>query len=358
VGQIRLQFSTVVDYGILAKPGGLSQLPHRLRDLGLGPQVVILTDETVNSIYGRDLQRLLQSQGFRAEIVAFPAGEQHKNLTTVSRIYQALQEIGADRSTVVVALGGGVVGDIAGVVAATWQRGLRLVQVPTTLLAQVDSSLGGKAAVNHLGLKNFVGVFKHPQLVLTDGELLRTLPDREYATGLAEVVKTALLGGPEFWAYLLGEQRGLLQRDSAVLAQVIKRCVAYKAAVVSRDPEDRGERRVLNLGHTLGHAIEELAGKRFSHGQAVSVGLCFALQLSQAIGLPGEVLEQARAMLQGFGLPVRAPGLEVEQVLDLIPRDKKAVGGITRWVLLGDVGRPLITPDLPADWQQQLLSLL
>ncbi len=358
MGETRLQFSAAVDYCILSGNGVRRQLPQRLRQLGLGPKVAIITDETVNLLYGREVQRLLQMEGFQAELIAFPAGEQYKQLTTLSDIYWSLQAMGADRSTIIVALGGGVVGDVAGVAAATWQRGLPLVQMPTTLLAQVDSSLGGKAAVNHLGLKNLVGVFKHPRLVLSDVGFLQSLPAAEFAAGLAEVVKTALLAGPDFWTYLVREQQGLLRREPAVLAEVIECCVAYKAAVVSRDPEDRGERRVLNLGHTLGHAIEELDSVYYNHGQAVSVGLCFALQLSQAVGLPAPVLEQATAMLQSFGLPLRAPGLNLPQVLRLLPRDKKAIGGITRWVLLAAPGRPLVTTDLPADWQLRLQAIL
>lgn len=353
-----VKFTSEVNYDILVQPGIMAELAEQLREVGLGPKVVIITDQAVNRLYGQDMENMLQAEGFVVDIVELPVGEQYKSFSTWSKIFGMLKSAGADRSTAVISLGGGVVGDQAGLIAGTWQRGMPLVQIPTTLLAQVDSSVGGKAAVNHLGMKNLIGVFKHPRLVLVDPILLSSLPEEEYAAGLAEVVKTALLAGPDFWSFLVEEQAALLGRDSAVLTSVIERCLAHKAAIVSLDPEDLGGRRVLNLGHTIGHAIEELASHTYSHGQAVSIGLCFALELSLHRGLKASVFEEARAMLLRFGLPVTAPGLDLARMLQLVQQDKKAKSGVTRWVLLPAIGQPLVTTDLPAGWQEILGRLL
>lgn len=358
MADIRVTFSKRIDYAVLVRPGLLAELPDQLRRLGLGPQVVILTDETVNELYGQDTEKLLQESGFEVNIVELPAGEQYKVYNTVGKVYQILKNLSVDRGTVLITLGGGVVGDLAGFVAATWQRGLPLVHIPTTLMAQVDSSLGGKAAVNHLGLKNLIGAFHHPRLVLVDPIFLESLLEVEYAVGMAEVVKTALLAGPDFWDYLCQETDALRRRDTATLTEVIERCLAYKAGIVSRDPEDHAERRVLNLGHTIGHAIEELDAKTYSHGEAVSVGLCFALQLSARIGLPQSVVVAAESLLRAFGLPVKAPGLDIERMLQLITEDKKTRGGVMRWVLLENVGQPVVTSHPPAGWQDLLTELV
>lgn len=355
---IRISFTREVDYPVLVRPGLLAELPEQLRLHGLGPKVMILTDELVNELYAQDTEKLLQESGYDVNIVELPAGEKYKVYNTVGKVYNILKAARVDRGTTIVALGGGVVGDLAGFVAATWQRGLPLVQVPTTLLAQVDSSVGGKVAVNHLGLKNLIGAFHHPELVLVDPILLESLPEDQYRAGLAEVIKTALLAGPEFWALLVEQIPAIQRRDAAVLTDVIERCLAFKARVVSLDPEDHGERRVLNLGHTIGHAIEEIDGKEYSHGEAVGIGLLFVLGLSTELGLPQEVAATARMMLRAFGLPTRAPGLDLDRLLQLISRDKKARDGVTNWVLLPQVGQPLITSQLPAGWQNRLAALV
>lgn len=356
--QLSVSINQELNYQVKIEAGLLQRLPQLIKELGLGPDVMIVTDETVNELYGQDLEKTLQDAGFDANITEIPAGEAYKVYHTVGKVYNILKVAGVDRETVLLALGGGVVGDLAGFVAATWQRGLPLIQVPTTVMAQVDSSIGGKVAVNHLGLKNLIGTFYHPYLVAVDPEVLETLQDDDYDDGLAEVVKMALLSGREFLDYLESNVEAIKRRDIAVLTEIISRCAAYKAGVVSRDPEDHAGRRVLNLGHTLGHALEEAAPKDFTHGEAVSVGLHFSLRMSKQLGFPEVYVLQAINLLHEFGLPTSAPGVDMEKVLGLFSKDKKARRGIPNWVLLKDLGQPVVTQDLPADWKNVLAEIL
>ncbi len=356
--ELSVKIGQELKYQIKVQAGIMNKLPELIKQLGLGSSVMIITDETVNGLYGQDLEKTLQDAGYEANITEIPVGETYKVYNTIGKVYNILKVVGVDRGTVIISLGGGVVGDLAGFVAATWQRGLPLIQVPTTVMAQVDSSIGGKVAVNHFGLKNLIGTFYHPQLVVTDPRVLITLSDNDYNDGLAEVVKTALLSGAGFLEYIKGNAEAILQRNLDVMTEVIRRCAAFKAEVVSRDPEDHAERRMLNLGHTLGHALEEAAPKDFTHGEAVSVGLHFALKLSQRLGFPEARVREAVNLLHVFGLPTAAPGLDVEKVLSLLSKDKKARAGVPNWVLLKDLGHPVLTQDLPDDWKNVLAEIL
>lgn len=346
-----------INYHVVIGKGALARLPVYLQQLGIGPQVMIITDENVNSLYAQDVEEQLQQVGFAVDILQLPAGETYKVYGTLGRIYPILQVAGIDRSSAILALGGGVVGDIAGMAAATWQRGVSLVQVPTTLLAQVDSCMGGKVGVNHLGCKNLIGTFYHPKLILVDPALLTSLSAADYRAGMAEVVKTALLAGQDFWSWLQRKMPAILLRDEDTLSHMIEKCLAYKAGIVSQDPQDHAGRHVLNLGHTLGHAIEEVAGAAYSHGQAVSVGLHFALRLSERMGLASQVVAEAVAVLQQLQLPLTAPGLEVGKLERCFAHDKKAQHGYTPWVLLPAVGKPTIASELPADWRNILAEI-
>ncbi|NLY54804.1 MAG: 3-dehydroquinate synthase [Firmicutes bacterium] len=345
-------------YPVIIEAGALEQLPLYLKRQGLGPKVMLVTDENVNPLYAQASEKHLQEAGFDADILELPAGERYKVYPIMGRVYSILKLAGLDRSSCIVALGGGVVGDIAGFAAATWQRGIALVQVPTTLLAQVDSCLGGKVGVNHLGLKNLIGAFYQPNFVLVDPTTLITLPDRDYRAGLAEVVKTALLGGLDFFEFIKRQAVALLEKDMSALEETIRRCLTYKAACISKDPEDQAGRQALNLGHTLGHAIEALAGGAYTHGEAVSVGLVYALRLSVQLGLPQSVLHDTITLLQQFGLPTAAPGLDMERLQDLFTRDKKVRQGVARWVLLPALGRPQLQTELPKGWQNILAELV
>jgi 3-dehydroquinate synthase len=280
-----------------------------------------------------------------------PDGEAHKDLPTLDRVYAAMLEARCDRSTTVLALGGGVVGDMAGFAAATYMRGVPFIQIPTTLLAQVDSSVGGKTGVNHALGKNMIGAFHQPRLVLADTASLDTLPRREFAAGLAEVVKHALIRDFAFFAWLEANMERLLARDRAAIAHAIRRSVEIKAEIVARDPHEKGERALLNLGHTFGHAIE--AGLGFGtwlHGEAVAAGLAMAADLSCELGrLSATDAARVRTLLRLAGLPHTPPALGIERYRSLMSVDKKARVGVPRFILLAALGHGYIESSVPAD---------
>jgi 3-dehydroquinate synthase len=337
--------------GLLADAGLLS------RHLGSGA-VAVITNATVAPLY---LGRLQAALGARVTMVkVLPDGEQHKNLEMLSGIYDALLESRCDRQVTVVALGGGVVGDIAGFAAATYQRGVRFVQVPTTLLAQVDSSVGGKTAVNHPRGKNMIGAFHQPHCVIADTDTLATLPAREYAAGLAEVVKYGLIGDREFYAWLHAERRGLAGRAPAVLVEAILRSCANKAKVVAADERESegGVRALLNFGHTLGHAVETATAYRdYLHGEAVAIGMLMAAEFSRRLGfISGAEVADLRELLLAFGLPVDPPAVASERMLELMRGDKKAASGRIRLVLLRGIGDALLSSDFPDEALRRLLA--
>jgi 3-dehydroquinate synthase len=270
-----------------------------------------------------------------------PDGEVYKDWSSVSTILDALVAGGADRKSLVVALGGGVIGDVAGFAASVYMRGIRFVQVPTTLLAQVDSSVGGKTGINHPQGKNLIGAFHQPQLVISDTSTLRTLPDRELSAGLAEVLKHGLLADREYFEAVVHDTAALRARDSAVLARVIARSCQIKAGVVERDERESGERALLNLGHTFGHAIEALTGYgRWLHGEAVGCGMVLAADLSHRAGLLArESLDPIRSAMDAAGLPVRIDGLSAEAAIRSMRGDKKSEAGEIRFILLERIGR-------------------
>lgn len=303
-----------------------------LRELARAPgRVAVVVDENVDRLHGETLRAALAAH--RPEFRVVPAGEEHKTLDAAGALYDWLAALRLERDERVVAVGGGVTGDLAGFVAATWRRGVPFVQVPTTLLAMVDASVGGKVAVDHPRGKNLIGAFHQPAQVLADTELLGTLPLRETWCGLAEVVKTALLAGDPLFGLVEGSLEALARGDGP-LDDVVEQCVAFKARVVRTDPGERGERALLNLGHTVGHALEAVGGFRtLLHGEAVAWGLRAALALSGLDrGSPAWRLVER--------LPVPAlPGLSVDDVLEAMRSDKKSVGGALRFVLLDAPGR-------------------
>jgi 3-dehydroquinate synthase len=273
--------------------------------------------------------------------VVLPDGEASKQWTSVATIQDALVDSGADRKSLVVAVGGGVVGDVAGFAASIYMRGIRYVQVPTTLLAQVDSSVGGKTGINHPQGKNLIGAFHQPQLVISDTATLATLPDRELSAGIAEVLKHGLLADRDYFDATVRDLPALRTREADALTRAIARSCEIKAGVVERDERESGERALLNLGHTFGHAIEALTGyEAWLHGEAVGCGMVRAADLSQRIGLLArEGLEPIRAAVQAAGLPARIDGLSAEAAIRSMRGDKKAEGGEIRFILLERIGR-------------------
>ena len=279
--------------------------------------------------------------GIRVETIVLPDGESHKDWPTLQRIFDALLESHADRTTTVFALGGGVIGDLAGFAAACFMRGVPYVQVPTTLLAQVDSSVGGKTAINHPLGKNLIGAFYQPVAVVADVDTLDTLPERELVAGLAEVIKYGAVADDAFLGWIESNLRALLTRDKAALTRAVTRSCELKAAVVAADERESGVRATLNFGHTFAHAIETGSGYGYwLHGEAVGCGMAMAADLSLRLGLIGAAqADRLRALIAAAGLPLRAPALGHDRYVELMRLDKKAVGGELRFVLLEGPGR-------------------
>ena len=314
-------------------------------------RVAIVTNDTVAPLHLERLAGPLEAAGVACVRIVVPDGEDHKDWATLDRVIGELLAHRCDRHTAIVALGGGVVGDLAGFAAATYQRGVPFVQVPTTLLAQVDSSVGGKTAINHPRGKNMVGAFHQPQLVLADMDTLATLPERELRAGLAEVIKHGAIRDAALFAWLEANVERLVARDVEALAYVVKRSVEIKAAVVARDEREAGERALLNFGHTFGHAIEAGLGYgTWLHGEAVAAGMVMAAELSTRLGmLEPQSAERLRRLIERAGLPVAGPGLPADRYLELMSVDKKAQAGRLRFILLERLGSAVIRGDVSPD---------
>ena len=327
---------------------GLLQRPELLKPCIGGSRVAVVTNETVGPLY---LEALLKAvAGWRPVSVVLPDGEAYKTLDTLNLIFDALLKNRCDRKTTLIALGGGVVGDMTGFAAATYQRGVPFIQIPTTLLAQVDSSVGGKTGVNHPLGKNMIGAFHQPRCVIIDTDTLNTLPDNELSAGLAEVIKYGLIGDAEFFVWLEQNLGRLLAREPQALAWAIERSCADKARVVAADERESGVRALLNLGHTFGHAIETGAGYgSWLHGEAVAAGMCMATDLSRRLGwLTGEEAARIETLIRRARLPTRAPGsLSAETLRELMDVDKKVEAGRLRLVLPKGLGHSVITSDFP-----------
>jgi 3-dehydroquinate synthase len=312
------------------------------------PRAVLVTNETVAPLYLERVTTMLERHAVRVDSVVLPDGEQYKNWQTLEKVYDTLVDTRAERATPLIALGGGVVGDMTGFAAATWQRGAPFVQMPTTLLAQVDSSVGGKTAINHPRGKNMIGAFHQPRAVLIDTDTLATLPLRELRAGLAEVIKYGLIRDASFFDWLEGHMEALLALEPGPVAFAIERSCRNKAEVVVADETERGERALLNLGHTFGHAIETGTGYvGWLHGEAVAVGMLMAAEVSLRLGWIDEgELARIEGLLIRAGLPVRGPGLPVDEMLHWMAGDKKVSGGQLRLVLLQGIGKAVVTADV------------
>lgn len=310
-------------------------------------QAIIITNPTVASLYLRAVRELFV--GAELHELQIPDGEAYKTLQTFEQATSFLLQHKISRDALLVALGGGVIGDLTGFVAACYQRGIDFLQIPTTLLSQVDSSVGGKTAVNHPLGKNMIGAFKQPQAVLIDPLVLTSLPEREFAAGMAEVIKYALLGDAEFFDWLLAQSSPIAKQSPDVLAEMIRRCCQMKADIVSRDETEQGERALLNLGHTFGHAIEAWLGYgTWLHGEAVAVGMLMAAKLSASRGaLTEEQVAAIATMLNLFNLPVLPPvGMQIADFFPYMKTDKKVKAGKMRFVLLQKLGKAVLVDDV------------
>lgn len=344
----------MVDLGERSYPifigAGILADAERLHRYLRASQVLLVTNETVAALYLDRLLAMLTS--YKVSVVSLPDGEQYKTLATLNTIFDTLLTDRHSRSTTLVALGGGVVGDMTGFASACYQRGTHFVQIPTTLLAQVDSSVGGKTGVNHPLGKNMIGAFHQPQAVLIDVETLQTLPAREFAAGLAEVIKYGLIDDLPFFQWIEENIDRLIARDTAALIEAIERSCANKARIVAMDETESGVRALLNLGHTFGHAIEAYENYRgFLHGEAVAIGMLLAAEFSCQQGWlsPAEVL-RIETLLQRAQLPVRPPaGMSADHFIDFMQRDKKVQDGRMRLVLIRKLGQSVLYDDATLD---------
>jgi 3-dehydroquinate synthase len=329
--------------------GGLHHLPQALQALGLARRAFLVTDSQVGALYAGPLLMLLQQSGIEAFLCTVPAGEASKSLECFSSIIDWLVEHKAERHDPLIALGGGVVGDLAGFVAASYQRGMPLIQAPTSLLAQVDAAIGGKTAINHPLGKNLIGAFYQPRLVLADPACLLTLPERAYREGWAEIIKSGMALDGDLFALLEASASTLLRPEPALLTTIVARCLRLKMELVQQDEREQGRRAILNYGHTVGHALEAATGyTTWLHGEAVAIGMEIAARIAIAQGLLApEAAARQRALLRACGLPTSCPGLTLDTLLEAMSRDKKVQSGRLRWVLPTAIGQAIVTSDVP-----------
>lgn len=346
-------YEIVIGYRIM------SELGEAISKLGLGPKEMIITSESVQSLYGKIVYDSLASSGFDVSVTTVSDDEKAKSLETLTKIYDKLLENGFDRSSGIVALGGGVVGDIAGFAAATFMRGIRFAEVPTTLLAQVDSSIGGKTGVNHPRAKNLIGAFYQPAIVWTDIFTLQTLPGRELRSGLAEVIKYAIIADRELFWTLEKTAASLSSTSHEALIEIILRCCSIKARIVQEDENEKGVRSILNYGHTVGHALEALTGySYYTHGEAIAIGMIAAARISREIGATDQdTTELQENLLRSAGLPTRIDQpIDAQTIVEQLNRDKKRLGGRIRWVLPRIIGNVFLTSEVPSDVVLEVLK--
>ena len=347
-------------YAIKIGSGLLPRLGAECAQLQLGQRCAVITDSNVGKKFAKAALKSLSASGFQPVLITVPAGEKSKRIAVVEKCFDQLAAHRLERKSFIVALGGGVVGDLAGFVAATYLRGIPFVQVPTTLLAQVDSSVGGKTGVNLKAGKNLVGAFYQPQLVLCDLDALKTLPKREFVSGLAEVIKYGIIYDAVLFAQLERNLPKLLQRDAETLATVIARCCEIKADVVGQDETEGGLRAILNFGHTIGHAIENSSGYgKYLHGAAISIGQVAAAKLShKVLGLPSGDAERIEKLFTQAGLPVKIKlsSVQHKKLFTAMKLDKKVSGGEIKFVLAEKIGKVAWGQKLPAELISQVLA--
>jgi 3-dehydroquinate synthase len=336
-------------YPVLVGHGALQELPRLVREMG-ATSAAVVTDAAVADPWADPVRDGLTGAGVRTVVHALGGGERAKTLAEVGRVLEFLEASAVDRHGVVVALGGGTVGDLAGFAAAVWLRGVRCVQVPTTLLAMVDASVGGKTGVNSAATKNAIGAYWQPSAVVADLAVLGTLPEDEYLAAFGEIVKYAVSMDRELAGLLTDGRDALLERSPEALEPVVSRCVELKAGVVAADEREGGPRQILNYGHTVGHALESASGYAAVHGRAVAFGMGAAARVAAELGrCPAELVGGQDALLAAFGLPGTLPEVTADAVLAAVPRDKKSRGGSVRWVLPREMGRAQVGVEVPAE---------
>lgn len=347
-------------YQILIQPGLLNQIGKIIAKFDIGKRIAIITNPTVGKYYAAPVKKALTQAQFQPVIFSIPDGEWYKNLEIVRDLYSRLLQNGFDRNTAILALGGGVIGDLAGFVAATFLRGIPFIQVPTTLLAQVDSSVGGKVGVNLPEGKNLIGSFYQPILVVIDPIVLHTLPQRETRSGLAEVIKYGMINDAAFFTWLEKNISHILQIELNYLVEIITRCCEIKAAIVSQDETEQGLRAILNFGHTIGHAIETLTDyETYRHGEAIAIGMVAAGKLAYSLKLfTRQNLMRLSALIKNVGLPTTMPILEITRVLDTIYLDKKSREHIIRMVLPTTIGNVKLVKEIPISVLQKTIRSL
>jgi 3-dehydroquinate synthase len=337
-------------YSVVVEPGALDTVGERLRALGVGRRVALVTDAAIMRLHGAGVAGSLERAGFAVAVVEVPEGEAAKTLAVAEHCWDRLLAAGLDRTSTVLGLGGGAVGDVAGFVAATYMRGMHFVTLPTTILAQVDASIGGKTAVDHPKAKNLIGAFHQPRLVIVDPAVVRTLPERDFRSGLAEIVKHGVVLEQAYFEEVERDAADLLARRLDVLERIIGGSCRLKASVIERDPEEKSELRfALNYGHTIGHALEASTGYgRWTHGEAVALGMVAEARLARRLGVAdATTATRQETLLAAVGLPVRAASVDVEAVLGAITRDKKARDGRVPFVLAPCIGDFRVVYDVP-----------
>ena len=344
-------------YDILLGSGLLDRVGELLSQVIQPSRIILVTHPSLFRLYGEKVLAGFKKQGWATDIIEVPEGETSKSLQQADIIYDRLLDFNCDRKSVLIALGGGVIGDLTGFVAATYQRGIPFIQVPTTLLSQVDSSVGGKTAVNHPKGKNMIGAFYQPRLVVADLDTLQTLPQNEFRAGLAEVIKYGVISDASLFDYLENNAEKILQLDHECLAHIIKTSCAIKAEVVEKDERESHYRMILNFGHTLGHAIEALTGySRFIHGEAVAIGMVYAAKLSQRFGkCQEEVPNRLSELVNKFGLPSQWPDLDSPADIECLYHDKKTMNHKIKFILVKEMGSVEIVEDMP---EVDILKLL
>ena len=336
-------------YSIVVEGSALATVGARLAALGVGARAALVSDGSILRLYGKTVTRSLESAGFGVAPVEVPEGEAAKTLAVAEGCWDELLAAGLDRTSTVLALGGGAVGDVAGFAAATYMRGVNFVQLPTTVLAQVDASIGGKTAIDHPKAKNLIGAFHQPRLVLVDPAVVRTLPERDFRSGLAEIVKHGAVLDAGYFADVERDAASLCARELPALERIIGGSCRLKASIVERDEREAELRHVLNYGHTIGHALEAVTGyARFVHGEAVSLGIVAEARLARRLGVcREETVERQERLLAAVGLPIRAASVNGAAVFDAIARDKKARDGRVPFVLVPEIGTFRLVYDVP-----------
>lgn len=346
-------------YDLLIGRGILSSLHREIQRLGSFSFYGLVTDEVVRPLVAEPLLEELKSYGIKTALFTLPAGEATKTMDTVVDLCHELTTLSFDRKSLLIAVGGGVIGDITGFAAAIYMRGIRYIQVPTTLLAQVDSAIGGKTGVDLPSGKNLLGAFHQPLLVLADPDVLGTLPPDAMRDGFAEIIKSALIGQPKLFSILETEGANLLNADNPMLENIIADACSVKCRVVSQDELEAGLRRILNFGHTLGHALEAASNYKISHGHAVAAGMGAAVQFSrQWAGLTSDEADRALSLIRKLGLPTELPAdVDVNSLLVALERDKKIQAGICHFVLISKIGQAIIHPISVEDLRQSLTQI-